>query len=395
MERRIACLFVPDFEVTLARLQDRSLNGRPAAVVATNSRRAVLTAVSSEAQGDGLCAGITLMHALRLCPSLRVITRDNRRLHLGQRLLQQSVQHFSPIYEPADYGEIYIDLTGTGRLFGDSRTSASRLRRQISNDHGLAGVVGIAANKLVSRVCSGRAETADVYSVAAGSERKFLAPLPVISLPRLDRLLAPKTAQLLTSLDELRLKALGQLAEVSIDHLELVLGSKARLLRQWASGIDRSPVWTDSVEAVRRLWQTLDDDEIDDDAILGRLYSFVERLSLNLRKQKSCAAEVTLIVQYSDGYEIKKRQSLSAPTDLEAEIFSTVQGIFLAIDRRVCVRRIGIRLQTMQRSARQLSLFATPQVRSRESLSEAITGLRERYGEQSIRRGIVHNGRKA
>jgi hypothetical protein len=221
-----------------------------------------------------------------------------------------------------------------------------------------------------------------------------LAPLPVISLPRLDRLLAPKTAQLLTTLDELRLKALGQLAEVSIDHLELVLGSKARLLRQWASGIDPSPVWTDSFEPVRQLWQTLDD-EIDDDAILGNLYSYVERLSLNLRKQKCCAAEVTLMVQYGDGYEIKKRQSLSTPTDLEAEIFSAVQGLFLAIDRRVCVRRIGIRLQTMQRSARQLSLFATPQVRSSESLSQAITSLRERYGEHSISRGMVHNGQKA
>ena len=395
MERCIACLFVPDFEVTLARLHDRSLNGRLAAVVTTNSKRAVLTAVSSEALDDGLRAGMTLVHALRLCPTLRVITRDNRRLELGQRLLQQSVQRFSPIYEAADYGEIYIDLTGTGRLFGDPRTSASRLRRQISNDHGLAGIVGIAANKLVSRVCSGRAETADVYSVAPGSERKFFAPLPINSLPRLDRLLAPKTAQLLTTLDELRLKALGQLTEISIDHLELVLGSKARLLRQWASGIDQSPVWADSLEAVRQLWQTLDDDEIDDDAILGSLYSFVERLSLNLRKQKSCAAEVTLIVQYSDGYEIKKRRSLSAPTDLEVEIFSTVQELFLAIDRRVCVRRIGIRLQTMQRSARQLSLFATPQVRSRESLSQTITGLRERYGEQAITRGIVHNVMKA
>ena len=221
-----------------------------------------------------------------------------------------------------------------------------------------------------------------------------MAPLPVISLPRLDRLLAPKTAQLLTTLDELRLTALGQLTEISIDHLELVLGSKARLLRQWASGIDPSPVWRDSPEAVRQLWQTLDNDEINDDAILGSLYSFVERLSLSLHKQKSFAAEVTLIVQYSDGYELKKRQSLSAPTDLEAEMFSTFQELFLAIDRRVCVRRIGVRLQTMQRSARQLSLLATPQVRSRESVFQAITDLRERYGEQSIRRGIVHNGRK-
>src|SRR3954465_11487200 len=133
MERRIGCLFVPDFELILAKLHDPSLNGRPMGIVPTNSGRAALSAVSSEARGDGLCAGMTLMHALRLCPNLRVVNRDIRRLHLGQRLLQQSIQQFSPIYEAADYGEIYIDLTGTGRLFGDSTPSAARLRREILN----------------------------------------------------------------------------------------------------------------------------------------------------------------------------------------------------------------------------------------------------------------------
>jgi DNA polymerase IV len=392
MERRIGCLFVPDFEIILAKLHDPSLNGRPVGIVPTNSGRAALSAVSSEARGDGLCAGMTLMHALRLCPNLRVISRDIRRLHLGQSLLQQSVQQFSPIYEAADYGEIYIDLTGTGRLFGDSTSSAARLRREILNRHRIAGNLGIASNKLVSRVCT--AETVDVLSVAPGCEEEFLAPLPVISLPRLDRFLAPKTAEILTTLDELCLKALGQLAAVSIDHLELVLGSKARLFRQWAMGIDPTPVWPDSFGPVRQLCQTLDIAENDDDAILGILYSLVERLSVNLRKQKFCAGEVTLTLQYSDGYEIKKRQRLSEATDLEAEIFSVVQMLFLSISRRICVRQIGLTLPTIDRRAQQLSLFAAPEVRSGKNLGDAITAIRNRHGEQSIRLGIVQSAQR-
>lgn len=155
-------------------------------------------------------------------------------------------------------------------------------------------------------------------------------------------------------------------------------------------GLDTSPVWPQAAAAAYELWQTIDSDEIDDDPIVGSLYSSVEKLSANLRRQNRCTEEVSLIVQYSDGYEIRKKARLVAPSDLESTIFAAVQALFLSTDRRVCVRRLGVSLSAMRQPGEQLSLFGQVARRSEENLIGAVLAIRSRYGEQSIRRGIVN-----
>src|SRR5919109_2803784 len=120
MERRIICFHVPSFEIALARLVEPSLRRWPAAVAPLHYTRSFLWEVSAEARQEGIFEGMALSDARRLCPRLRIIAPDARRISLGQKLLRETIQYFSPIYELANRGQLYADVSGSGRLFADA-----------------------------------------------------------------------------------------------------------------------------------------------------------------------------------------------------------------------------------------------------------------------------------
>src|ERR671914_1834923 len=125
MERQIVCFNVPAFEIALARIDNPSLREWPTAVAPAYNSRSFLWEVSAEARQQGLCRGMRLSHARQICPDLRVVAPDPRRVSLGQRLVQDTIQKFSPLYELANKGEFYADLSGSTRLFGDAATVAA------------------------------------------------------------------------------------------------------------------------------------------------------------------------------------------------------------------------------------------------------------------------------
>lgn len=284
MERRIVCFNVPAFEIALARIDDPSLIGWPAAVAPAHNSRSFLWEISAEARQEGLYRGMPLSHARRICPVLRVIAPDPRRVSLGQRLLEETLQKFSPIYEVANKSEFYADLSGSARLFGDAASLAARMRNEISSRYRIKGATAVAANKLVSGVAANVFDGASIYDVRPGQEKSFLAPLPVSCLPGLTQLFGQRKNEVLTNLEELQLRLLGAVAAVPSNQLTLVVGGKARLLKQWAIGIDPSPVWPEAEQPVFDLCHLFETDEIDDDLLLAAVYRLLERVCKTARR---------------------------------------------------------------------------------------------------------------
>jgi DNA polymerase-4 len=385
MDRRIACFTVPSFEIELARLNDRGLRNWPTAVAPGNSSRATLLEVSLEARQEGVDSGMRLWQALQICPALRVIATDTHRLFLGQKLLQENIKCFSPVYELANQGEFYLDLTGTGRLFGDAATTALRIKNRILR-LGIQGAMGLAANKLVSNVAAKFLEPQSIYDVKPGNEKSFLSPLPVNCLPGLSRLFGPKSKEALTRLEELCLKLNGDVAEVATHELELVFGSKAQLLKQWSVGIDPSPVWRDSAMPLFEIFHTLGKDEIDDAILLNICYQLLERLCSNMRTQNRWLKEITLVLQYSDGREIRTRNKFVTASRAESTIYPALQNLFLSVNRRVRIRRIGLIGHPSKIELAQIELFDRDSLNRAESLSAALDSIRDRYGDELILR---------
>jgi DNA polymerase-4 len=388
MERRIGCYTLPNLEIALARLSDPVLRRRPTAVAANGSRNAVVWQVSSEAREHGIGPGMSLSFARRLCPELKTIPPDSRRLAQAHRLLQEVFQQCSPLHELAAQDQFYIDLTAAARAFTHAATLARRIQSDIATRHGLHGVIGVSINKLLAHVAADMADAGPIHAVAPGEEQSFLAPLPVTSLPGLARLFAPRTNETLAVLEELCLKRIGQFAALPLDRLQLVIGGKARLLKQWSLGIDPSPVWPHFSAPVLDCWMCMPTAAVDTDVLLPVLYSAAEQICSSLRRQNRASKRMRLVLQYRDGYEIIKTLRFDPATRWESEVYPAVEERFLSVDRRVGMRAIGLMVECAA-AIEQLELFTGAQTDRPRKLAAAVDAIRNRYGAQTIARGTI------
>ena len=184
LERQVLHLDVAGFPVAVERVVDPTLRDRPLVIAPPVPRARVLFA-SAEAGREGIQPGMRVDEARRQCRGL-VLRPPNDPLYAraGKAVLELTGR-FSPVLEPQAHGRIYLDVTGTGRLFGPPIDVAARLRKELIASLRLDAAVGVAANKLVSRVAADVTEPTGLLDIRAGDEAPFLAPLHVARLPQL------------------------------------------------------------------------------------------------------------------------------------------------------------------------------------------------------------------
>jgi DNA polymerase-4 len=149
-------LFVdpPAFCATVERLVAPALRHRPIAVAPPGAERATVLALSAEARGAGIVRGMPVLKARKLCPDLVLLAPNPRLYARASHALHEILRIYAPVIEPRGYGHAFLDLTGTGRLFGPAVEVAERIRRESVARLGLPLTVGVAINKLVSEAAT-------------------------------------------------------------------------------------------------------------------------------------------------------------------------------------------------------------------------------------------------
>lgn len=383
MSRDILHLAVPDFDVALARAADPALNGRPVAVAAGVSDRALLRCVSMEARGDGVRTGMSVHLARKCCPALRLLPPQPELALRAARVFAELADRCSPLWEPAADGRLFLDLTGSRRLLGSPLDVATRLERAIADRLRLPATCGVAGNKLIARVASGYLDRPGVCDVLRGSESRFIGPLPVTVLPGIGTLRAERL------LADLNLQRVEQIAALSVIQLEPVCGSFAASLHRRALGIDPSPVRpprrsADVVEEA--LLEQAANDEATVRATLGRM---AETCGRQLRTLQRGAIRLRLTVRYVDGLSEEKTRCEPRPLFLDLDLMNAADTLLCnAWKRRVRLRSLRLACDRLAPMSQQLNLFAEPQWQvNNASLQQSLDELRDRCGEGTVRWG--------
>jgi len=381
MERDILHLAIPAFPIALARLDDPALRERPVAVAAGASERAVIQCVSAEARAEGVCEGLSVRNARRVCPSLTLLPPQPQRTFQGMQALFKMAGAYSPISEPVSSGNLFLDITGCRRLLGPGRDLAARLDREIASRLRLQGRVGVAGNKLVSRIAAGCLDKPGVCDVLRGSERPFIGPLPVSVLPGVGE------ARRQVLMRDLNLRRVEEIAALSPAQLRLAFGSFAPLLHQRACGIDPS-----LVQPPRHTPEVLEEaclarEENDDGMLLAELCRLAENCGLRLRRLGRTTDRITLTLIYADGAVEKRSASPATPLSHDLLLYEAAEKLFF----RACARRVqvrGLRLLCDRLSAEygQGDLFpAAPGPSPGQiALQEALDRLRRRFGREAV-----------
>ncbi len=384
LDRHIIHLHIPAFSIAVARVCEPAFRERPVAVAPPQSDRALILASSFEARREGVFKGMPLGRALKRCPGLTVLPPDPERTQKAAHVLVQEVARYTPLWEPFRPGHIYLDVTGTDRLWGRAMDTASRLHREVKEHLCLAGVAGVASNKMVAGIASQILPHEGVLDVTHGREASFMAPLRVGVVPGIGRF----RRKIL--LEELNIVRVRELVALDMGSLRLVFGRQADLIHQRALGIDPTPVYPPQRRPAVTEELTFPQDENDDRRLLGALYGLVEACARRLRSRALFPRQAGLLIRYSDQMETRRRLRLPRLSFWDFDLYGPLEELFFkACQRRVRVRFMKVCFWDMSPDSGQLSLFHdhAPAEEKRSHVIEALDRIRVRHGAEAIKCG--------
>jgi len=384
-ERSIIHLNVADFAVAVERAVDSRLKDRPVIIAPEGAARAAVYDMSEEAYRNGICKGMALGRAVRLCRDARILPPHPDRYEHAMRSLLKQTLPYSPLIETGEAdGHLFMDVSGSSRLFGPPADVAWRLRRQVKKDLGLDPIWSVAPNKLVAKVATRLVKPDGEYIVGAGEEESLLAPLPIRLVPGIER-------DDLLRLQEFNLTRVSQFTALSLEQLQIPFGARALFLYQTARGIDPSPVLPMGQKPPKVIADHEFGNDTNDRSFLESiLYRLVEQVGDRLRRHRRAARRVAVILDYSDGMRCARQLAARPATANDLTLFQLARRtLLLAWTRRVRIRHVRLICDRLIFPPAQLKLFADEQrqTQKRDNLVVAIDSIRQRFGTQAVRIG--------
>lgn len=383
--RSIIHLNIADFAVAVERVVDVRLKGRPVIIAAPGVSRAIVYDMSEEAYQAGVRKRMALRQALRMCRDARILPPHPDHYQRAMTAFLKHAFPYSPLIEAGEGdGHLFIDSTGTARLFGSPADVAWRIRKAVKADLSFDPIWAVASNKLVAKVATRVVKPTGEYIVEPGEEGDFLRPLSIYLLPGVER-------EDLLSFREFHISRVGELARWTLDQLEIAFGKRSKYLYRAVRGDDTSPVLPvrQKPPVVSREYQFAEDTN-DVAAVEAALYQLVERAGFEMRERGLAARRMGILLHYSDGLRVIRQRWDPTGTASDFKLFALAKGALeLAWRRRVRIRFLRLTCDRLIFPPSQLELFpvAEQEARRGESLLSALDQIRNKFGRDAIRMG--------
>ncbi len=380
MDLDIFHIRLKDFELQAERILDPALRTQPIAIISSNRQDGTVVALSGEARQEGLFRGMPVSLVRKMSTATLLLPYNTSLYARLNGYVYSTVSSFTPIVEPAAYGQYFLDMRGLDRIYRDPCQTGLSITRQVQDKTNLAGVVGISPNKLVSSISTAVVPEI-IHRVAAGDEPHFLAPLPTPVLP------TSRERPVSKLLDFLFLEQVRQVQAIVDRPLEAItlFGQYTRRLTREARGQDNSLVQPPQRRPRISEQTVLPGDTNDLNLLHGVVAGLAAQVAFQLRRHSQVARRIAVEIHYTDGLKNDRVGRLSGNDD--AGVTSLCWQLFQQANyRRNRIRTVLIDASELQYCARQLDLFAGGDPRER-NLSAALDKLRKKYGFDAIRTG--------
>ncbi len=369
------------FFASVEELLDPSIVGLPIVVGGDADKRGVVSSASYAARAYGVHSAMPMAQALRLCPQAVVRHGHHGKYSEYSRRVMDMLAQYTPVWEQISIDEAFLDVTGCDRLFGHAEQIARRIQHSVLEELGLPCSIGVASNRLVAKIASALAKPKGLLIVPAGHEAAFLAPLPIERLWGVGKV----TAQRVRACG---VETIGDLAGLPLAEMRALFGSMAESMHERALGIDDSPVGAHTPRQSISHERTFPRDVASIEVLKHSLLELSDAVAARLRRHPACARTVVLKLRYPSFETITRQLTLDRPTDLAEVIYA--QGLALLRrewKRGMKVRLIGLGVHGLVHG-QQLGLFEERQQRLGR-LSRAVDGIRNKYGDDAIRRASL------
>ena len=375
--RNIVHFDLDTFFVSVERLRDSNLNGKPV-IIGGLSDRGVVASCSYEARKYGVHSAMPMKMARNMCNDAIVIRGDMELYSQYSKTVTDIIAEASPVYEKASVDEHYIDISGMDKFFGCMKWT-SELREKIIRETGLPISFGLSVNKTVSKIATGEAKPNGRLQVASQQVIPFLSPLSIRKIP----MIGDKTYHLLRSMGIDTIKTLRM---IPMEMMEKVLGKNGIVIWKKSNGIDNTPVKPYSERKSISTERTFEKDTIDIAYLKELLVTMVEKLAYELRKKERLTSCITVKIRYSN-FDTHTLQKHIPYTSFDHVLLEAAKDLFSRLyKRRMLIRLIGVKFSHLIPGVQQLNMFEdTPEM---VRLYLTLDTLRNRFGRKAVRRAI-------
>jgi len=376
------------FKAAVAAVKDKNLRFRPYVIAGTAGGRSLALDCSPEAVKQGIMPGMALAVAQRQVKDLIVLSPDIQAYQVMNNELEKVAERYAPVWENDKMGNLFLDITGTSRIFGPPADCSSRILREINEQAGIKPAAAVASNKLVSKVATRTIRPMGLIQIYNGTEAEFLSHQDIRILPGMGQ-------KLLRTASIAGMREIGEIAALTVAQALALFGKQGPLLRSMAQGIDGSRVVERKED--RRITRQADfnEDVIDETAIRAAIESLAEHGGLEMRNEKLGMKNLSVAVIYADGVRVEGKEQVKRPLVTDREIMAAAYKVYKkTVGRRIRIRSIGISFENLVPLGFQPDLFEPETETADRKLQEAVDKIQNRYGAGKITKGLVLAMRK-
>ncbi len=374
-----------NFFASVACLENPAIAGLPVAVCgAVEDRHGICLAKNELAKKCGIRTGDTVATVQRKCPGVVIVPPMYGEYELYSRRVTEIYGRFTDLVEPFGCDECWLDVSGSGLLFGDGVTIAETIRQTVKRETGLTISVGVSFNKIFAKLGSDMKKPDAVSVISKERFRELVWPLPVRELLGVGGAVAK-------ALEKRGVTTVGQLAATPPEYLHHWLGKTGITLWEYANGMEGVPVIPRIAAAPLQSishGMTPRRDLKDKEEAVAFIRELSQEVGQRLRENGMTATGVRVSVKDTALVSRDFQTTLCAPTAHTETIAKAAIRLFLENYRWVLPVRaisVGTFKLTESTASVQLGLWSDTEAEEREaSLDGVMDALRTRYGTHSI-----------
>jgi DNA polymerase IV len=237
MARIIMHLDMDSYFASVEQQANPSLRGIPIGVTGRPNESSIIVAASREAKRCGVKSAMPNWEALKLCPSLKLVSgKAERYIAMTKRFLF-ILKRYTPILEVFSIDEVFMDVTQESRRYGGAISMARLIKEEFREELGecITATIGIASNKAFAKLVAKRNKPDGIAQLSDEEVSSLLETVSVEDICGVGRRIGKR-------LSSVGIHTLADLGNAPENYLKQEFGIYGLFLKQIGQGYDPTPV---------------------------------------------------------------------------------------------------------------------------------------------------------
>ena len=369
------------FYATVENRDNPDLRDRP--MIVGGGHRGVVSTCCYLARIKGVRSAMPMFQALKLCPEAVVVKPRMSHYVAVSRQIRTLMEALTPQIEPLSLDEAFLDLNGTARLHhAPPVLLLARLLKQMEEEIGVTGSVGLSHNKFLAKVASDLDKPRGFSVIGQADTADFLKGKPV-------RMIWGVGAAMQATLDRAGIRSFDDLLRWDRKALDQKFGSMGGRLWHLARGEDNRRVSPHEPMKSISAETTFFEDTADRGLLDGHIWRLAERVSDRAKAKELAGRTVTLKLRRSNFTLLTRSHKLRDATQLADRLFRAAAELMAGVSEPGPFRLIGVGLsEIVPATAADLTDdLLDPASARRTGVERAADTIRRKFGKDAIIKG--------